>query len=308
MLVQWVSGICIFMLFYIWFFKKYQNRRCHIFTIYFAILGFSFISGVLQSIFTELQIAIRFSIYFIMEPLSILVLAFFVSIIALNKPISKIYLILILGLLVLYMLPHLPFNGAELHSPLYHKFGFAIIGISIFVFLSLLKTVRDYGEYDKRVDQSGLWLFIGVAYLQKVVQLTVYGKGFYAETVYSTLIMLMMVMSFLALLNLFYQTIIKEKVNLIGTISKTDLLAKEEDELVYYIHHNYPEFVNEFKEFGITDRELAIIVLTTFGISMKECADYLNVSVKTVEQYRYRLKKKIGLEESLAQKLSGMKV
>ena len=83
---------------------------------------------------------------------------------------------------------------------------------------------------------------------------------------------------------------------------------EEENELVYYIHQNHPEIIKKFEEFRISDRELAIIFLSLFGVSMKECADYLNVEVKTIEQYRYRLKKKIGLDSSLTESLREMSI
>ncbi len=310
LLIQWVSGVCIFMLFYIWFFKKYQNSKCHIFTIYYAIIGFSFISEVLKNIFPQLEHIFRFTIYFITEPLSILVLAFFISIIALNKPVKNIYLISIVILLIINMLPHLPYEGLKLNDPQYPKFSYSVIGTFVLIVLSLLKMIRDYGESDKISTSAGLWGFLGVSYVQKAAGLTFSGAGLYTEgsSTYSAILMLMMILSFLLLVKVFYETIIKDKVHLKATISRTELLAKEENELIHYIHRNHPEIINKFNEYGISDRELAIIFLTLFGVSMKDCADYLNVTVKTVEQYRYRLKKKIGLDGSLTQSLREMNV
>jgi len=310
LLIQWVSGICIFMLFYIWFFKKYKNPKCHIFTIYYAIIGFSFISEVLKTIFPQIEYLIRFTTYFVTEPLSILVLAFFISIIALNKHVKNIYLISIVILLVINMIPHLPYEGLKLTDLQYPKFNYYVISTFVFILLALLKMIRDYGESDKISTSAALWGFLVVSYVQKAAGLTFSGAGLYTDesSTYSAILMLMMILSFLLLVKVFYETIIKDKVHLKATVSITELLAMEENELVHYIHQNHPGIINKFREYRISDRELTIIFLTLFGISMKDCADYLNVTVKTVEQYRYRLKKKIGLDGSLTQSLREMNV
>ena len=204
------------------------------------------------------------------------------------------------------MIPHLPYQGFALFNPQYSNFEYSIIGSFVFIGLSMMKMIRDVSRLGNLTVPKGLWGFLGIAYIHKAALLTFSGVGLYTEDIsaYSAFLMLMIIFSFLMLLKVFYETISKGQEFLNASISKSELLAKEEDELVQYIYQMHPEIVNKFAEYGISDRELAIIILTLFGISMKDCAAYFNVSVKTVEQYRYRLKKKIGLEGSLAQSLN----
>ncbi|MEQ8240751.1 MAG: LuxR C-terminal-related transcriptional regulator [Cyclobacteriaceae bacterium] len=309
-LIQWVSGICIFMLFYIFLFKKYQSPKCHIFTIYYFIIGFSLVYDIVITIFPELTPVVRFILFFIKDPLSIVVLAFFISYIVFEKPPSIRHLVIIAVLLIVNIIPHLPYHGAQVYSSDYPMYKIAIIGNFVFIVLSLVKTIRDYGESAEYEVPKGLWWFLGMSFVHKTSNLIFASLGFlsFEFNFYSAISMIMMIAVFFLLLNVFYETIILIKnENYRAAISKNELLAKEESDVIHFIATQNPELLNKFSQFELSDRELALIYFTIMGISLKESADYFNVSSKTIEQYRYRLKKKMGLKSSLSQSVVDMK-
>ena len=308
-LIQWVSGICIFMLFYIVLFRKYNDPKCHIFTFYYTIIGFSLVSDLIISLFPNLTPQVHFTLFFIKDPLSIIVLAFFISYVVLERIPKARYLTITAILLVLNMIPHLPYDGAHVYSSDYPMYKVSIIGTFVFIVLAVVKTIRDYGESKDYDVPNGLWWFLSISFIHKAYNLVFSSLGLlsFEFNIYSAISMIMMIVAFFLLLKVFYETITKSRNRLRASFSRNELLSIEESELVHYIAKQNPEIINKFSGFGLTDREFALVFFTMMGISLKECADYFNVSSKTIEQYRYRLKKKIGLKSSLSQSLSEMK-
>lgn len=117
----------------------------------------------------------------------------------------------------------------------------------------------------------------------------------------------MMIVSFFLLLRVFYETIIKSRDSIGATISKQELLLIKEGDLTHFMASKHPRVVEYFSDYALSDRELALVFFTILGVSLKESAEYFHVTVKTIEQYRYRIKKKLGLENSLSQTLMSMK-
>jgi PiT family inorganic phosphate transporter len=62
------------------------------------------------------------------------------------------------------------------------------------------------------------------------------------------------------------------------------------------IHKNFTEkLVERFP--GMTENDYRLIKLLRLGFTSKEIAPLLNISTKSVEMNRYRLRKKLGLEK-----------
>lgn len=308
-LIQWVSGICIFMLCYIALFKKYQNPKSHIFTIYYTIIGFSLISDIIINLVPGLTPYVRFTLFFIKDPLSIIVLAFFISFLVLKKNPDIRYTIISIVLLVINFIPHLPYHGEQVYNNDYPLYGLSIIGTFVFIVLAVIKTIRDYGESKGHEVPKGLWWFLSISFIHKASALIFSSLGYlsFEFNTFSAISMIMMIVSFFLLIKVFYETIIKSRDTIGATISKTELLEKKEGDLIHFMASRHPQVIKYFSEFSLSDRELALVFFTMMGVSLKESANYFNVSVKTIEQYRYRVKKKIGLESSLSRTLMSMK-
>ena len=60
-----------------------------------------------------------------------------------------------------------------------------------------------------------------------------------------------------------------------------------------------PEFVKQFKHFDLTEQELRVCMMIKLGLTAIEIANILSVSLRGIQQHRYRIKKKISVEENL---------
>ena len=60
--------------------------------------------------------------------------------------------------------------------------------------------------------------------------------------------------------------------------------------------HKYRKLKKKFPE--LTDKEKRILTLIMADLSSKEIADLLNVSANSVDMSRYRLRKKLNIEQN----------
>ncbi|MNS54016.1 Bacterial regulatory protein, luxR family [compost metagenome] len=68
---------------------------------------------------------------------------------------------------------------------------------------------------------------------------------------------------------------------------------------MYHFNEVNPDFFNKLKEAcsDLTENNLRMCAYFKMGMTAKQVASILNISVETVKNGRYRLKKKLGLTE-----------
>ena len=87
--------------------------------------------------------------------------------------------------------------------------------------------------------------------------------------------------------------------NIIKTINDNLNKDLEQHKFIYHFNEVHPDFFNKLKNLcpDLTENNLRICAYFKMGMSNKQVAAILNVSVETVKNGRYRLKKKLKLNE-----------
>lgn len=87
--------------------------------------------------------------------------------------------------------------------------------------------------------------------------------------------------------------------SIVGTINNNLNKDMEGYKFIYHFNEVHPDFFNKLKAVcsDLTENNLRICAYFKMGMSNKQVASILNVSVETVKNGRYRLKKKLGLGE-----------
>ena len=93
----------------------------------------------------------------------------------------------------------------------------------------------------------------------------------------------------------------KELFELQNMIRETIHLDKERDTFQLYVHQNNELFYASLRERypRLTQNEIRLSALIRLDLSSKEIASILNISSKSVEMNRYRLRKKMQLSGSI---------
>jgi DNA-binding CsgD family transcriptional regulator len=87
------------------------------------------------------------------------------------------------------------------------------------------------------------------------------------------------------------QNMIRETLQLDKDRDTFELMVHEKNELFYSkLHEKYPD---------LTHNEIRLSALIRLNLSSKEIASILNISIKSVEMNRYRLRKKMQLPSSI---------
>ncbi|ALM47890.1 hypothetical protein AMR72_02665 [Flavobacterium psychrophilum] len=87
--------------------------------------------------------------------------------------------------------------------------------------------------------------------------------------------------------------------NIIKTINDNLNKDPEQHKFMYHFNEVHPDFFNKLKDLcpDLTENNLRICAYFKMGMSNKQVAAILNISVETVKNGRYRLKKKLRLGE-----------
>lgn len=75
----------------------------------------------------------------------------------------------------------------------------------------------------------------------------------------------------------------------------------ERHKFIYHFNEVHPEFFSRLKSLcnELTENNLGMCAYFKMGMSIKQVASILNVSTETVKNARYRLKKKLNLNEEI---------
>ncbi|OCA76485.1 hypothetical protein BBI01_06945 [Chryseobacterium artocarpi] len=105
--------------------------------------------------------------------------------------------------------------------------------------------------------------------------------------------------------------LLRERKNTLRTESeklKSKMNDKKQDELIELARSNHPEFLNLFKEAypefiqkllyinpGLENSELAFCAMLKLHFTSKEIANYTLIQHRTVQQKKYRIRKKLNI-------------
>lgn len=87
--------------------------------------------------------------------------------------------------------------------------------------------------------------------------------------------------------------------NITGLINDSLKTDQESNKFIHHFNEVHPDFFSKLKSacHGLTENNLRMCAYFKMGMSTKQVASILNISLETVKNGRYRLKKKLGLGE-----------